>query len=86
MHEYAVILLYLGDSEMALSILSDFDKRYPGFVAISMRKLNIERRSLAKEKSPDYSHVIKKLESLMNEPGNSRRVSSFYALKLVIIF
>ncbi|KAI6189974.1 hypothetical protein M3Y97_00066500 [Aphelenchoides bicaudatus] len=71
-----------SDSSLALNILKEFDRRYSGFVAISMRKMHIERRLQAKEKNPDYSQIISKLERLMNEPGNSRRVSSFYALKL----
>lgn len=73
----------LGDLETALNILNDFDKRHSSYVAIKLRKINIERRIMAKkDKDPDYSNVIKKLEALMNESGNSRRVTSFYALKL----
>lgn len=72
----------LDDANTALDILKDFDKRHSGYVAIAMRKMHVERRMQAKEKTPDYSQVISKLERLMTEPGNSRRVSSFYALKL----
>lgn len=47
-----------------------------------MRKIHVSRRKAGKEKSPDYSSTISKLEKLISEPGNSRRVASFYALKL----
>jgi hypothetical protein len=77
-----LFVYFLGDSTTAYNVLSDFDKRHPGYVAILLRKINIDRRLQAKEKTPDYKAVIKKLEGLMNEQGNSRRVSSFYALKL----
>jgi hypothetical protein len=72
----------LGDPAEAYKVLQDFDKRHPGYVAISMRKLNIERRRFSRDKSPDYSSITGKLEKLVHEPGNSRRVSSFYAMKL----
>lgn len=78
-------LLYdqcLGDPEAALDLLKKFERHHHSYVAISMRKLNIERRLQAKKEKPDYSYVINKLEGAMNEPGNSRRVSSFYAMKL----
>lgn len=71
-----------GDSSAASAILYDFDRRHPGYAAISMRKIHVSRRKAGKEKSPDYASTISKLEKLISEPGNSRRVASFYALKL----
>ncbi|CAD5231794.1 unnamed protein product [Bursaphelenchus xylophilus] len=74
-----------GDYGAAAAILYDFDRQYPGYASISLRKIHVSRRKNGKDKSPDYSSTISKFEKLMNEPGNSRRVSSFYAMKLARI-
>ncbi|KAI6186544.1 hypothetical protein M3Y98_00144200 [Aphelenchoides besseyi] len=71
-----------GDLSSSLDCLNDFDRRHPGYVAIAMRKIHVDRRRLAKEKNPDYSSIVNKFERLMKEPGTSRRIYSFYALKL----
>ncbi|CAD5224698.1 unnamed protein product [Bursaphelenchus okinawaensis] len=74
-----------GDSSTATAILYDFDRRCPGYAAINLRKINVSRRKNGRDKNPDYSSTVSKFEKLMNEPGNSRRVSSFYAMKLARI-
>ncbi|KAI6230212.1 hypothetical protein M3Y99_01088300 [Aphelenchoides fujianensis] len=72
-----------GETAKALDLLNDFDRRRPGFVAITMRKLQVDRRRLAKEdKSADYSTFVHKMEKLIRDATNTRRVRSFYALKL----
>ena len=40
----------LGDYEAALSILNSFDRRYPGYAAISLRKIGLSRRKATSDK------------------------------------
>uniref|UniRef100_A0A183BT97 Suf domain-containing protein n=1 Tax=Globodera pallida TaxID=36090 RepID=A0A183BT97_GLOPA len=72
-----------GDVEMASTILSEFDRRHPEYVAVNIRLLAIERRKIAKMENPDYSGLVAKYERLIQEAATtSRKIASFWALKL----
>ncbi|KAH7720376.1 pre-mRNA-processing factor 39 [Aphelenchoides avenae] len=69
-------------TDAALAVLTDFERRTHTYSAITLRKLNLERRMLQNEKSADFSAVISKYERLIHDASVPRKVSSFYALKL----
>jgi len=71
-----------GNNSSALSILNDFDRRHPNYTAVQLRLIAIERRRLEKEESTDYSSIVKKYEKHICEASFSRKLSSFWSLKL----
>ncbi|VDD92816.1 unnamed protein product [Enterobius vermicularis] len=81
-----------SDFEKAASILSEFDRRHPGYGVIALRRIGVERRlaqfqagegcGKAFRKVPDYSPVISRYERLIHDPHNPTKLTTFYALKL----
>ncbi|KAI1720983.1 NRDE-2, necessary for RNA interference domain-containing protein [Ditylenchus destructor] len=71
-----------GNIEAAQAILDAFDRRHPNYTAITLRQLAIERRQQMKEENPDYSPIVAKYERLIQDSSVSRKVASFYSLKL----
>lgn len=78
------ICTFLGDSDSADRILSEFSRRCPGYVSIELRRINIARRRIQKAKADkgDYGEVITKYEKFMKDVDCPNRLYSFYAMKL----
>uniref|UniRef100_A0A915DJI4 Pre-mRNA-processing factor 39 n=1 Tax=Ditylenchus dipsaci TaxID=166011 RepID=A0A915DJI4_9BILA len=71
-----------GNVDAAIAILSEFDRRHPQYTAINLRQIAIERRRLVKAESTDFSTVVAKYERLAQDTSVSRKIASFYSLKL----
>uniref|UniRef100_A0AC34QR64 Suppressor of forked domain-containing protein n=1 Tax=Panagrolaimus sp. JU765 TaxID=591449 RepID=A0AC34QR64_9BILA len=73
-----------GENDLADKILSEFQRRCPGYVSIELRRINIARRRIQKAKADkgDYGEVISKYEKFMKDVDCPNRLYSFYAIKL----
>uniref|UniRef100_A0A914W2K5 Suppressor of forked domain-containing protein n=1 Tax=Plectus sambesii TaxID=2011161 RepID=A0A914W2K5_9BILA len=84
-------VLSFGKFDEAKSLLTDFDRKNPGYIMIQLRRIGVERRQAThdarirstddQEVAPDFAQVTATYEKHIRDPRTPTKMASFYALK-----